>query len=75
MISVHFQGKPFNITVIQVYTPTTDDEEVEVNQLNKDLQDLLGLITKNRWKIMRDGNVRPPYLSPEKPICGSTSNI
>ena len=75
MISVHFQGKPFNITVIQVYTPTTDDEEVEVNQLNKDLQDLLGLITKNRWKIIRDRNIRPPYVSPEKPICGSRSNI
>ena len=48
MISVHFQSKPFNITVIQVYTPTIDDEEVEVNQLNEDLQDLLGLITKKK---------------------------
>ena len=52
MISVHFQSKPFNITVIQVYTPTIDDEEVEVNQLNEDLQDLLGLITKKDGKLL-----------------------
>ena len=44
MISVHFQGKPFNITVIQVYVcPTTDTEEVEVEQFYEDLQDLLEL--------------------------------
>ena len=41
MISVHFQGKPFNITVIQVYTPTTNVEEAEVEQFYEDLQDLL----------------------------------
>ena len=41
MISVHLQGKPFNITVIQVYAPTTNVEEAEVEQLFDDLQDLL----------------------------------
>jgi len=43
MISVHFQGKPFNITVIQVYAPTSNAEEAEVEQLYEDLQDLLEL--------------------------------
>ena len=41
MISIHFQGKPFNITVIQVYTPTSNAEEAEVEQFYEDLQDLL----------------------------------
>ena len=41
MISVHVQGKPFNITVIQVYTPITDAEEAEVEELYEDLQDPL----------------------------------
>ena len=40
MISVHFQGKPFNITVIQVYAPTTDAEHAEVDQFYEDLKDL-----------------------------------
>ena len=40
MISVHFQGKPFNITVIQVYAPTTNAEEAEVERYYEDLQDL-----------------------------------
>ena len=43
MISVHFQGKPFNITIIQVYTPTTNVEEAEVEWFYEDLQDLLEL--------------------------------
>ena len=43
MISVRFQGKPFSITVIQVYAPTTNTEEAEVEQLYEDLQDLLEL--------------------------------
>ena len=46
MISVHFQGKLFNITVIQVYAPTTDAEEAEVDQFYEDLEDLLELIPK-----------------------------
>ena len=41
MISVHFQGKPFNITVIQVYAPTRIAEEAEVEQFYEDLEDLL----------------------------------
>ena len=43
MISVHFQGKPFNITVIQVYAPTSNAEEAEVEWFYEDLQDLLQL--------------------------------
>ena len=43
MISVHFQGKPFNITVIQVYAPTSYAEEAEVERFYEDLQDLLEL--------------------------------
>ena len=46
MISVHFQGKPFNITVIQVYAPTSNAEEAEVEWFYKDLQDLLELAPK-----------------------------
>ena len=42
MISVHFQGKPFNIKVIQVYAPTSNAEEAEVEWFYEDLQDLLG---------------------------------
>ena len=42
-ISVHFQGKPFSITVIQVYAPTSNAEEAEVEQFYEDLQDLLEL--------------------------------
>ena len=47
MISVHFQGKPFNITVIQVYAPPTDAKEAEVEWFYEDLQDLLKLTPKN----------------------------
>ena len=43
MISVHFQGKPFNITVIQVYAPTSNAEEAEVERFYEDLQGLLEL--------------------------------
>ena len=46
MISVHFQGKPFNIMVIQVYAPTTNAEEAEVEWFYEDLQDLLELTSK-----------------------------
>ena len=46
MISVCFQGKPFNITVIQVYAPTSNAEETEVEWFYKDLQDLLELTPK-----------------------------
>ena len=46
MISVHFQGKPFNITVIQVYAPTSNAEEAEFERFYEDLQDLLELAPK-----------------------------
>ena len=46
MISVHFQGKPFNITVIQTYVPTNNTEEAEVEWFYEDLQDLLELTPK-----------------------------
>ena len=46
MISVHFQGKPFNITVIQVYAPTSNNEEAEVEWFYEDLQGLLELTSK-----------------------------
>ena len=48
MILVHFQGKPFNITVIQVYAPTIDAEEAEVDQLYEDLQHFLELTSKKK---------------------------
>ena len=46
MISLHFQGKPFNITAIQVYAPTSNAEEAEVKRFYEDLQDLLELTPK-----------------------------
>ena len=46
MISVHFQGKPFNITVIQVYAPTSNAEEAEAERFYEDLQDLSELTPK-----------------------------
>ena len=47
MISVHFQGKPFSLTVIQAYVPTSNAEEAEVERFYEDLQDLLELTPKN----------------------------
>ena len=46
MISVRLQGKPFNVIVIQVYAPTSNAEETEVEQFYEDLQDLLELTSK-----------------------------
>ena len=46
MISVRFQGKPFNITVIQVYAPTSNAEEAEAERFYEDIQDLLELTPK-----------------------------
>ena len=46
MISIHFQGKPFNIMVIQAYAPTSNAEEAEVEWFYEDLQDLLELTPK-----------------------------
>ena len=61
MISACFQGKPFNITVIQVYAPTSNAEEAEVEQFYGDLQDLLELTPKKKKKdlfIIRDWNAK-----------------
>ena len=48
MISVRFQGKPFNIAVIQVYAPTSNTEEAKVEQFYEDLQDLIELTPKKK---------------------------
>ena len=59
MISVHFQGKPFNITVIQVYAPTSNAEEAEVERFYEDLQDLLELTPqKDALFIIGDWNAK-----------------
>ena len=59
MISVHFQGKRFNITVIQVYAPTSNAEEAEVEWFYEDLQDLLKLIPeKDVLFIIGDRNTK-----------------
>ena len=57
--SVHFQGKPFNITVIQVYAPTSNAEEAEVEWFYEDIQDLLELLHKEDVLfIIRDWNTK-----------------
>ena len=65
MISLHLQGKPFKITIIQVYATTTDAKEAEVEQLCKDLQDFLELTPQKRclfhhreleWKSRKSRN-------------------
>ena len=59
MISVPFPGKPFKITVIQVYAPTSNAEEAEVEQFYKDLQDILELTPKKDVLfIIRDWNAK-----------------
>ena len=59
MISVCFQGKPFNITVIQVYAPSSNAEEAEVEWFCEDLKDLLELIpTKDVLFIIEDWNTK-----------------
>ena len=59
MISVHFQGKPFNITVIQVYAPISNAEGTEAEWFYEDLQDLLELTPKKDVLfIIRDWNAK-----------------
>ena len=59
MISVHLQGKPFNIIVIQVYAPTSNTEEAEAERVYEDLQDLLELTPpKDVLFIIRDWNAK-----------------
>ena len=73
MISVRFQCKPFNIAVIQVYAPTTNTEEAEVEQFYEDLQDLLELTHKTdvlfiigtgmqKWKSGDTGSNKQVWL-------------
>ena len=52
MIFVCFQGKPFNITVIQVYAPTSNAKEAEIEQFYEDLQDLLELTPKKKKNVL-----------------------
>ena len=67
MISVRFQGKPFNITVIQVYAPTSNVEEAEVEQFYEDLQDLLELTPKKEALFITvDWNAK--VVSQELPV-------
>ena len=53
MISVRFQGKPFNMTIIQAYAPTSNAEEAEVEWLYEDLQDVLELAPKKDVLFIR----------------------
>ena len=65
MISVHFQGKPFNITVIQAYVPTSNAEEAELEWLYEDLQDLE--LTPKRDVLYIIGDWNPKVGSQETP--------
>ena len=59
MISIQIQGRPFNITIIQVYAPTTDAEEAEIDQFYEDLQHLLKLTPKKDvLVIIGDSNAK-----------------
>ena len=72
MISVPFQGKPFNITVIQVYAPTSNTEEAEVEWFYEDLQDLLELTPKKDVLfIIRYQNAKSEY----REITGVTGKV
>ena len=66
MISVHFQGKPFSITVIQVYAPTSYAEETEVERFYEDLQDLLEL-TPQKYILFIIGDWNAKVGSQETP--------
>ena len=66
MISLHFQGKPFNIRIIQVYAPTSNTEGAEVKQFYEDLQDLLEL-TPKRYVLVMIGDWNVKVRSQETP--------
>ena len=66
MISVHFQGKPFNITVIQIYAPTSNAEEAEVEWFYEDLQDILEL-TPQKDVLFITGDWNAKVGSPDIP--------
>ena len=67
MIPVHFHGKSFNVTVIQVYAPTSNAEEVEVEWFYEDLKDLLELTPKNKDVLSIIGNWNAKVGSQEIP--------
>ena len=67
MISVCFQGKPFNITVIQVYAPTSNSEEAEVERFYEDLQELLELTPKKKDVLFIIGDWNAKVGSQETP--------
>ena len=67
MISVCFQGKPFNITVIQVYAPTSKSEEAEVERFYEDPQDLLELIPLKKDVLFIIGDWNAKVGSQETP--------
>ena len=67
MISLHFQSKPFSITVIQVYVPTTDVEKAEVDWFREDLQDLLELTPKKKKVLFIIGDWNAKVGSQEIP--------
>ena len=69
MISVRFQGRPFNITVIQVYAPTSNAEEAEVERFYEDLQDLLEL-TPKKDALFIIGDWNPKVGSQETGVTG-----
>ena len=67
MISICFQGNPFNYTVIQVYAPTTNAEEAEVEQFYEDLQELLELTTPKKDVLFIIGDWNAKVGSQETP--------
>ena len=67
MISVRFQGKPFNIRVIQVYAPTSNAEEAEVERFYEDLQDILELTPKKDVLFFIKGDWNAKVGSQETP--------
>ena len=72
MISVCFQGKPFNIRVIQIYAPTSNAEEAEAEEFYEDLQDLLEL-TPQKDVLLNTGDWNVKVGSQETP--GVTGNL
>ena len=67
MILVHFQGKPFNIRAIQVYSPTPDAKEAEADQFYEDQQDLLELTPKKKHVLIIIGDWNAKVGSQEVP--------
>ena len=67
MISVHFQGKPFNITVIQAYAPTSNAADTEVERFYEDIQDLVELTPKKKYVLFIIGDWNAKVGSQETP--------